>query len=67
MAILTVLLFSLILFANVKVKFVVSHCTYCSLWRDFGFTCSVTHLGEGEVNTNHNVTCSPVLAENDSS
>ena len=55
MAILTVLLFSLILFANVKVKFVVSHFTYCSLWRDFGFTYSIKHLGEGEVNTNHNV------------
>ena len=67
MAILTVLLFSLILFSNVKAKFVVSRCTYCNLWRDFGFTCSVKHLSEGEVNTNHNVTCSPILAENDSS
>ena len=48
-------------------KFVVSRSTYCNLWRDFGFTCSVKHLGEGEDNTNHNVTCSPIFAGNDSS
>ena len=31
-----------------------------------GFFCSVNHLSEGRVNANHNVTCSPSLAENDS-
>ena len=25
-------------------KFVVLHCTYCKLWRDFGFFCSVNHF-----------------------
>ena len=34
--------------------------------RDFGFFCSVNHFSEGGVNANHNVTCSPNLAENDS-
>ena len=34
--------------------------------RDFGFFCSVDHLSEGGVNANHNITCSPSLAENDS-
>ena len=38
-------------------------CAYCKLWRDFGFFCSVNHLSEGGVNANHNVTCSPSLAE----
>ena len=32
----------------------------------FAFFCSVNHFGEGEVNADHNVTCSPSLAENDS-
>ena len=32
----------------------------------FGFFCSVNHFSEGGVNANHNVTCSPSLAENDS-
>ena len=47
-------------------KFVVSHCAFCKLRRDFGFLCSVNHFSEGGVNANHNVTCSPGLAENDS-
>ena len=34
------------------------------LQTDFGFFCSVNHFSEGEVNANHNVTCSPSLAEN---
>ena len=36
------------------------------LQTDFGFFCSVNHFSEGEVNANHNVTCSPSLTENDS-
>ena len=31
-----------------------------------GFFCSVNHFSEGGVKANHNVTCSPSLAENDS-
>ena len=31
----------------------------------FGFFWSVNHFSEGGVNANHNVTCSPSLAEND--
>ena len=31
----------------------------------FAFFCSVNHFGEGEVNADHNVTCSPSLAENE--
>ena len=50
----------------VTAKFVVSRCAFCKLRRDFGFFCSVNHLSEGGVNANHNVTCSPSLAENDS-
>ena len=33
---------------------------------DFGFFCSVNHFSESGVSVNHNVTCSPSLAENDS-
>ena len=47
-------------------KFVVSHCAFCKLRRDFGFLCSVNHFSEGGVNANHNVTCTSSLAENDS-
>ena len=47
-------------------KFVVSRCSHCKLRRNFGFFCSVNHFSEGWVNGNHNVTCSPSLAENDS-
>ena len=43
-------------------KFVVSHCVFCKLREDFWFFC----FSEGRVNANHNVTCSPSLAENDS-
>ena len=32
----------------------------------FGPICSINHESEGGVNANHNVTCSPSLAENDS-
>ena len=32
----------------------------------FGFFCSVNHFSEGGVYTNHSVTCSSSLAENDS-
>ena len=38
----------------------------CKLRTDFGFFCSVNHFSEGGVNADHNVTCSPSLAENDS-
>ena len=38
----------------------------CKLQRDFGFFCPVNHCSEGRINANHNVTCSPNLAENDS-
>ena len=34
--------------------------------RDCGLFCSVDHFSEGGVNANHNITCSPSLAENDS-
>ena len=44
--------------------FVVSRCPFCKLRRNFGFFCSVNHFSEGGVNANHNVTCSPSLAEN---
>ena len=47
-------------------KFVVSNCEYCKLQRDFGFFCFVNHFSEDGVNENHNVMCSPSLAENDS-
>ena len=47
-------------------KFVVSHCVFCKLREDFWFFCSVNNFSEGGVNANHNVTCSPGLAENDS-
>ena len=47
-------------------KFVLSRCSYCKFRRNFGFFCSVSHFSEGAVNGNHNVTCSPSLAENDS-
>ena len=51
----------------VTAQFIVSRCVYCKLRRDFGFFCSVNHFSEGgTVNANHNVTCSPSLAENDS-
>ena len=49
----------------VTAQFIVSRCVYCKLRRDFGFFCSVNHFSEGGVNANHNVTCSPSLAEND--
>ena len=45
-------------------KFIVSHCTYFKLRSDFGFFCSVNHLGR--VNASHNVMCSPSLARNGS-
>ena len=51
---------------SLTAKFVVSCCAYCKLLRDFGFFCSVNHFSEGGVNANHNATCSPSLAENDS-
>ena len=47
-------------------KFVVSDCVFCKLRRDFGFFSSVNHFSEGRVNANHDVTCSPSLAVNDS-
>ena len=47
-------------------KFVVSRCAFWKLRGDFGFFCSVNHFSEGGVNANHNVTCLPSLAENDS-
>ena len=47
-------------------KFVVSRCAYYKLRSDLGFFCSVNHFSEGRVNANHNVTCLPSLAENDS-
>ena len=47
-------------------KFVVSHCVFCKLREDFWFFCSVNNFGEGGVDANHDVTCSPSLAENDS-
>ena len=54
-------------FRSVITKFVVSCCAFCKLRKDFGFVSSVNHLiSEGGVNANHNVTCSPSLAENDS-
>ena len=54
-------------FRSVITKFVVSCCAFCKLRKDFGFVCSVNHLiSEGGVNANRNVTCSPSLAENDS-
>ena len=54
-------------FRSVITKFVVSCRAFCKLRKDFGFVCSVNHLiSEGGVNANHNVTCSPSLAENDS-
>ena len=39
---------------------------FCKIQRDFGLFCSVNHFSEGGVNANHNVTCLPSLAENDS-
>lgn len=48
------------------VKFVVSRCAFWKLRGDFGFFSSVNRFSEGGVNGNHNVTCSPSLAENDS-
>ena len=51
---------------TVTVKFVVSRCACYKLQRDFGLFCSVKHFTEGGVNANHNVTCSPSLAENES-
>ena len=54
-------------FRSVITKFVVSCRAFCKLRKDFGFVCSVNHLiSEGGVNANHNVTCAPSLAENDS-
>ena len=41
-------------------------CAFCKLRKDFGVFCSVNHFSEGGVNANHNVTCSPSLAKNDS-
>ena len=51
---------------SITAKFVVSHCAFCKLRRDFRFFCSVNHFSEGGVSANHNVTCSRSLAENDS-
>jgi len=39
---------------NFTGKFVVSRCTFCKLWRDLGFFCSVNHLSGSGVNANHN-------------
>ena len=50
----------------ITAKLVVSRCAFCKLRRDFGFFCSVNRFSEGGVNANHNVTCTPSLAENDS-
>ena len=47
----------------ITAKFVVLRCAYCKLRRDFGFICSVNCFCEVGVNANHNVTCSPSLAE----
>ena len=41
-----------------------SRCAYCKLRRDFGFFSFVNRFSEG--GDNHNVTCSPSSAENDS-
>ena len=51
---------------TVRVKLVVSRCACYKLRRDFEFFSSVKHFTEGGVNANHNGTCSPSLAENDS-
>ena len=51
---------------TVIVKFVVLRCACYKRQRDFGLFCSAKHFTEGGVNANHNVTCSPSLAENDS-
>ena len=40
-------------------------CVFGKPRRDFGSSCFVNHFSEGRVNENHNVTCSPSLAEND--
>ena len=53
-------------FSHFTAKFVVWRCAFCKPSRDFGFFCSVNHFSEGVVNANHNVTCSPSSAENDS-
>ena len=47
---------------SVTAKFVVLRCAFWKLRRDFRFFCSVNHISEGGVNANHNVTCSPSLA-----
>ena len=39
---------------------------FCKLREDFWFFCSINNFGEGGVDANHDVTCSPSLAENDS-
>ena len=51
---------------RITMKFVASRFAYRKRRRDFGFFCSVDHFSEGRVNANHNITCSPSLAENDS-
>ena len=48
----------------ITAKFVVLRSAFCKLRRDFGFFCSVNHFSKGGVNANHNVTCTPSLAEN---
>ena len=53
-------------FSHFTAKVVVWRCAFCKPRRDFGFFCSVNHFSEGVVNANHNVTCSPSSAENDS-
>ena len=42
-------------------KFIVLHCTFCKVQRDFEF-CSVNHLSGVRVNVNHNATHLPSLA-----
>ena len=41
-------------------------CIVLHVLQTSGFFCSVNHFSEGRVNANHNVTCLPSLAENDS-
>ena len=45
---------------------VLLRCAFWKLKTDFAFFCSINHFSEGRANANHNVTCSPSLAENDS-
>ena len=57
---------SFIIQIDFTAKFVLSRCAFCKRTREFGFFCSVNHFGEGGVNANQKVTCSPSLAKIDS-